>query len=90
MPTYTLIEYMPVALRSSHLSAGNSGRYPENGAVRAYLEGDVPPHYLHPRWASIIEDNLRREDIPADEWIRTLDDHPEALAPYQDPDDRDE
>lgn len=32
--TLTKIEYMPKELRASHKAAGNSGRYPSNGAIR--------------------------------------------------------
>lgn len=29
-----LVEWMPEYLRASHIAAGNSGRYPHNGAIR--------------------------------------------------------
>ncbi len=54
-PTVT-IETMPVSIRASHEAAGNSGRYPHNGAKRhlvtewcadALIEAD-------PDWTSVV------------------------------------
>jgi len=33
-----LVEFMPVSLRESHTAAGNSGRYPQNGALRVVCD----------------------------------------------------
>ncbi len=56
---YTLIEYMPAHLRA-HGRAVSPGC-----AVRAYVQGDVDPTDLHPRWASVIEDGI--DTLPEDE-----------------------
>ena len=81
---YTLLEYMPVHLRAGHLAAGNSGRYPSNGAERVYVEGDVESRLLDPRWAEIVEDEIRElpegetalADIPEEAFKRAYDDEP--------------
>lgn len=80
MPLYTLIEYMPVQHRVSHTAAGNDGRYPHNGAVRVYVEGDVDAHQLDARWASIIKADLLA--LPEGESTVELPD--EACAPAVD------
>lgn len=88
--TYTLIEYMPECHRASHKAAGNSGRWPVNGAVRVYVEGDVRESDLDPQWASVIEDGISElpdgetaivaSDLDADAW--------RPLPPDADEDDR--
>lgn len=35
-----LVEWMPEYLRASHIAAGNSGRYPHNGAIGDLLGDD--------------------------------------------------
>jgi hypothetical protein len=85
---YTLIEYMPEHLRSSHRAAGNSGRYPHNGAERVYVEGDIQASELHPNWASVVEDGVSLEYIPEQDRGDLLPYVPdEALAPVRDLDD---
>jgi hypothetical protein len=59
---FTLIEYMPVHLRSSHLAAGNSGTYPHNGAVRVLVEGEVDPSILDPDWTSVVRTGFSDEE----------------------------
>lgn len=82
-PRYTLIEYMPLHLRDSHARAGNSGVYPQNGAVRLFVVGDVLASDLHPTWAEVVEDCLR--ELPPNETAVELDAiPPEALAPDDD------
>lgn len=56
--SYTLIEYMPTHFRASHEAARNCGAWPLNGAVRVYVEGDVPSRDLD-AWATVIEDGIR-------------------------------
>lgn len=78
---YTLIEYMPAQHRESHLAAGNDGRYPHNGAVRVYVEGDVDARQLDARWTSIIKAGLRElpqgeatlSEVPAEAYASTED-----------------
>jgi hypothetical protein len=86
--TYTLLEYMPVHLRSSHIAAGNSGRYPTNGAERVYVcDIEVQSRWLDSRWAEVIEDCISETDLPED--CHTVYDIPsEALAYVPDPDDQ--
>jgi hypothetical protein len=52
--TFTLIEFMPPCWRASHVSAGNSGYYPHNGATRVWVEGDVDTALLDPQWAEVV------------------------------------
>lgn len=51
-----IVEYMPESLRASHLAAGNSGRYPRNGAERVAAERSCAALLIEsdPDWASII------------------------------------
>lgn len=81
-PAFTRIEYMPVHLRASHIAAGNSGRYPGNGAVREYVRGLIEESALHPEWASIIAERLRLIDIPPQDRGDICEELPaEAMAP---------
>jgi hypothetical protein len=61
---FTLIEYMPVHLRASHLAAGNAGIYPHNGAKRVWVTGDCRPavDHLDERWASVVRVAARLPD----------------------------
>lgn len=83
--TYTLIEFMPEQHRSSHIKAGNAGRYPHNGAERVYVEGDITRRDLHARWASVIEDGIRGADLPPGADVRHYIPD-EALPEVRDPD----
>src|SRR5688572_4694394 len=72
MTRYTLVEYMPLHLRASHVDARNSGRYPSNGAERVYVEGEsIDARQLDPRWAEVLEDHIDDADVPAGA-IRTV------------------
>lgn len=53
-----LVEYMPEWLRSSHEAAGNSGRYPLNGADRVRVQKTCAELLLGtgPEWVSIVSD----------------------------------
>jgi hypothetical protein len=85
---YTLIEYMPECHRESHRAAGNSGRYPHNGAERVYVEGDIASDDLHAEWAEIVKDGLRLEDIPEQDRDDILSEIPsDALPDVRDLDD---
>jgi hypothetical protein len=93
MIRYTLVEYMPRHLRNSHTQAGNRGSYPANGAERVYIEHEVLSRDLDPRWVEILEDGIRREDIPEDALTGVLADYPDCYLPIDDldpPSDRSE
>lgn len=62
---YSLIEYMPLHLRGSHIAAGNSGVYPHNGAERIYVAGDIDTSGFDPRWTTVLADGLR--ELPTGE-----------------------
>lgn len=51
------LEYMPRWLRESHEAAGNSGRYPHNGAERAVVERGCAESIVDAEdgWASLVE-----------------------------------
>jgi hypothetical protein len=84
MTRYTLIEYMPEHLRGCHIDAGNSGRYPHNGACRVYVEGEaIDPTELDPRWAEIIEDHIDEQDVPEGAVRTVLGEPADMLAPYE-------
>lgn len=71
---FSLIEYMPMWLRSSHEAAGNSGAYPLNGAVRVWVEGDyrADAELLDEEWSSCIRsapqlpEHETAEELPED------------------------
>ena len=48
---------MPEYLRASHLAAGNSGRYPMNGAERTRCARGIAEELVagDPEWTKIIE-----------------------------------
>ena len=52
-----IVEWMPVHLRASHETAGNSGVYPLNGAVRLRVERSCAERMIENdgEWCSIVE-----------------------------------
>jgi len=51
-----VVEYMPTDLRASHEAAGNSGRYPHNGAIRLRVERSCGELLVESEddWAKIV------------------------------------
>jgi len=51
-----VIEYMPAYLRASHQSAGNAGRWPDNGAARYAVTNDLADDMLEVfgEWCQIV------------------------------------
>lgn len=51
-----MIEFMPESLRESHRAAGNSGRYPNNGAERITVSRSCAEQIVRSdgEWASIL------------------------------------
>lgn len=52
------VEYMPRHLRASHEAAGNSGRWPHNGAARLDMAPECAERVVESEdgWASIVEE----------------------------------
>lgn len=57
-PAYktAVVEYMPGHLRASHRATGNSGTYPDNGAIRVRAERSCADSIVKsdPDWAEIV------------------------------------
>lgn len=52
-----IVEWMPITLRSSHIAAGNSGNWPDNGAWRLEVSKACAERLVNddPDWCSVIE-----------------------------------
>lgn len=61
-----VVEYMPDHLRSSHLAAGNSGRWPHNGAARIRVERTCAARVTH-----VWVDGDQTDDL--DEWVSIVE-----------------
>lgn len=62
-----LVEYMPRQFRESHKAAGNSGRYPHNGAIRAAI------HHECAEWLTANESGA---------WFEILDARDDDVRDY--------
>ena len=60
-----VVEYMPEHLRASHRTAGNSGSYPHNGAVRIRCEQSCADRLAH-----VWEDGEQTDEL--DPWVSVL------------------
>lgn len=67
-PRHVLVETIPASDRASHSAAGNSGRWPHNGAVRYLVPADVAED-LEDEWTEIVRDATAqdRKDYEVDE-----------------------
>lgn len=84
MNIYTLIEYVPQYMRES----STTQKYPFNGAVRVYVEGDnIYSSDLDKQWARVVEDGIRKNEIPEDEPVLNISDLPVEVWKTQGNDD---
>jgi phage gp45-like len=54
-----VVEYMPEAIRETHIAAGNSGVYPHNGSIRVAVELECAERAVEidGEWVEIVDDD---------------------------------